>query len=201
MSSINKINYEYCDTKTTKNILNVCTKTLQYWSNTGLIETKRTQGNRRRYNVKKYCDDNNLSHLLSNTELNPRKKIIYCRVSSHDRKEDLERQIEYLLNKFDGYEVISDIGSGINFKRRGLQKLIELAINNQVEEVVINYKDRLCRIGYELIEMIIQKYSKGKITIVHPVENNRNEEITKDLIEIITVYSSKIHGTRNNKKE
>ena len=72
------------------------------------------------------------------------------------------RQICYLTERYPDHEIIKDIGSGINFKRKGLQKLINLAINNELEEVVITYKDRLCRIGYDLIEFIFEKYSKLK---------------------------------------
>ena len=157
----------------------------------------RTAGGRRRYNVKKYTEDNNLQYLLASPTIE-RKNIIYCRVSSHDRKDDLERQILFLQERYPSYELIKDIGSGINFKRKGLQQIIQYAIENQLNEIVITYKDRLCRIGYDMIEFVIKKYSNGKITILHTREETRMNEITKDLIEIITVYSSKIHGTRRN---
>lgn len=195
------MNFEYCDTKTTKAILNTCTKTLQLWSNENKIETTRTEGNRRRYNVKKYCEKNNLMNLLDNYLNKQRKKVIYCRVSSYDRKEDLNRQEKYLQELYPTYEIIKDIGSGINFNRKGLKKIIDYSINNELEEVVVTYKDRLCRIGYELIEYIITTYSQGKINIINKVTDDKNEEITKDLIEIITVYSSKLHGSRSNIKK
>ena len=186
--------FEYLTAKETKSILGCCTKTLQDWDKKGLIEVRRTAGGRRRYNVKKYTDDNNLQSLL-NIPLE-RKNIIYCRVSSHDRKDDLDRQSAFLQEKYPTHELIRDIGSGINFKRKGLQQIIQYAIENKLNEVVITYKDRLCRIGYDMIEFIITKYSNGTITILHTQEESRHDEITKDLIEIITVYSSKIHGTR-----
>lgn len=186
--------FEYLTAKETKSILGCCTKTLQDWDKKGLIEVRRTAGGRRRYNVKKYTDDNNLQSLL-NIPLE-RKNIIYCRVSSHDRKDDLDRQSAFLQEKYPNHELIRDIGSGINFKRKGLQQIIQYAIENKLNEVVITYKDRLCRIGYDMIEFIITKYSNGTITILHTQEESRHDEITKDLIEIITVYSSKIHGTR-----
>lgn len=190
------MNYEHLTARQTKDILGCCTKTLQEWDKKGLIEVKRTAGGRRRYNVKKYADDNNLPELVKEPEI--RRNVIYSRVSSHDRKDDLERQTKLLQEKYPDYEVVHDIGSGINFQRRGLQKIIQYAVENQLNEIVITYKDRLCRIGYDMIEFIIKKYSNGKITILNPSDENRTDEITKDLIEIITVYSSKIHGTRRN---
>ena len=190
------MNYEHLTAQQTRDILGCCTKTLQEWDKKGLIEVKRTAGGRRRYNVKKYADDNNLPELVKEPEI--RRNVIYSRVSSHDRKDDLERQTKLLQEKYPDYEVVHDIGSGINFQRRGLQKIIQYAVENQLNEIVITYKDRLCRIGYDMIEFIIKKYSNGKITILNPSDENRTDEITKDLIEIITVYSSKIHGTRRN---
>lgn len=118
---------------------------------------------------------------------------------SSDQKKDLDEQINFLSSKYPEYEIIADIGSGINFKRKGLQKIIELAINNELEEVVVTYKDRLCRIGYDLIEFMLEKYSKTKITIVNDEFKLPQEEITEDLIEIITVYSSKLYGSRSHK--
>lgn len=190
------MNFEYLTAKQAKSILGCCTKSLQDWDKKGLIEVRRTAGGRRRYNVKKYTEDNGLQALLSIPD--DRKNVIYCRVSSHDRKDDLERQAMFLQEKYPNYELIQDIGSGINFKRKGLQQIIQYSIENKLNEVVITYKDRLCRIGYDMIEFIIKKYSNGTITILHAQEESRHDEITKDLIEIITVYSSKIHGTRRN---
>jgi len=190
------MNTEYLTAKQAKSILGCCTKSLQDWDKKGLIEVRRTAGGRRRYNVKKYTEDNNLQSLLGVPD--DRKNVIYCRVSSHDRKNDLDRQSTFLQEKYPNHELIQDVGSGINFKRKGLQRIIQYAIANQLNEVVVTYKDRLCRIGYDMIEFIIKKYANGNITILHVEEESRHEEITKDLIEIITVYSSKIHETRRN---
>jgi len=190
------MNLEFLDTKSTKSILKVCTRTLQQWSKSDKITCGFTSGGHRRYNVKKYLEDNNLMHLLPVPKT---KKVIYCRVSSYDRKTDLDRQIIYLSNLYPEYEIIQDIGSGINFKRKGLQQIIDYAIRGILNEVVVSYKDRLCRIGYDLLEHLITTYSNGKITILHSETDSKSEEITKDLIEIITVYSSKLHGKRRNR--
>ena len=188
--------HEFVNMKTAMEVLGLSKKTLQNYDKEGKIETIRTAGNWRKFNIKKYLIDHNIE--VDNTL---RKKIIYCRVSSYDRKEDLERQVLKLKQKYKNHEVITDIGSGINFKRTGLKKIIDYAIRNKLEEVVVTYKDRLCRIGYDLIEHIFETYSNTKIIIENKEENAVNEDITKDLIEIITVYSSKIHGRRSNKIE
>ena len=80
------------------------------------------------------------------------------------------------------HEMIYDIESGINFKRKGLRKILRLAHENKVEELVVAYKDRLCRLGFELIEYIIKEFSNGKIIIVNEIKHSPEEEITSDLL-------------------
>lgn len=190
----------YINCKEAMEILGVCRKTLHTYDKDGKIETIRTVGGWRKYNVQKYLIDNNLEDMIIKKQV-IKKNIIYCRVSSHDRKDDLKRQVEYLLNKYPTYEVITDIGSGINFKRKGLKKIIDYGIKNELNDLVLTYKDRLCRIGYELIEYILTEYSKTNIIFENLEFKTPSEEITEDLIEIITVYSSKIYGKRSNKIE
>jgi len=188
------MNKEFLNMKDARKILGLSMSTLRTYEKEGKIETIRTDAGWRKFNVKKYLLDNNIE-----VEEKPKKNFIYCRVSSYDRKEDLQRQVKFLQDKYPSYEIITDIGSGINFKRSGLKKLIKYAISNELNNVVVTYKDRLCRIGYDLIEYIFKDYSDAKIIIENNNEKNINEEITQDLIEIITVYSSKLHGRRSNK--
>lgn len=146
----------------------------------------------------------NLDKYLSKKGINKegKRKICYCRVSSQKQKEDLGRQIEEMKNNYPEHEIMSDIGSGLNFKRPNLNKIIEIAIKGELGELVISYKDRLARIGYELIEMIIEKYSKGKIIINNQTEEKTpEEEITKDIISIMNIYVAKINGLRKYKKK
>lgn len=103
-------------------------------------------------------------------------------------------------NKYPTFEIISDIGSGLNFKRKGLIKIIDMAINGEIEVVVITYKDRLARFGYELIERIINNYSDGTIKVENSKEEQTpTEEISKDIISIMNVYVAKINGLRKYK--
>jgi len=147
------------------------------------------------YNLDKYIKDNNI--LINNKE-----KICYCRVSSQKQKEDLERQINLMKNLYPNHRVISDIGSGLNFKRKGLQELINLAIKNQIDEVVVAYKDRLARFGFELIENIIKTHSHGSIKILNKNEETTpSEELTEDIIAIINVYVAKVNGLRKYEKK
>lgn len=120
-------------------------------------------------------------------------------MSTYEQKKDLNTQALYLSKNYPEHEIIKDIGSGINFKRKGLLRIIDLSINNELDELVITYKDRLCRIGYELIEFILKKYSNTNIIVENTTEKTSSQEITDDLIEIITVYSSKLYGSRSHK--
>ena len=186
-------------------ILKIHYHTLYSMVKRGEIETLEI-GKRNLYNLDKFLRDKGVTN-------KKKQKICYCRVSSNKQKEDLERQINFMREKYPDYEIIKDIGSGLNFKRRGLNKIIEIAINGELEELLLTYKDRLCRIGFELIENIIKKYSNGKITIVNKTEEETpTEEVTKDIISIMNIYVAKINGLRkyktdikktikNNKKE
>lgn len=186
---------EYVGMQEAIKTLKLCKKTLQNYDKNGKIETIRLPNNHRRFNVKKYMKDNNIINSIK-----IKKRVIYCRVSSHDRKDDLERQVNYLSTKYnnDSHEIITDIGSGINFKRKGLQKIIDYAVKDELKEIIVTYKDRLCRIGYDLIKHMLTTYSNAEIIIDASEDKSPNQEITEDLIEIITVYSSKIHGKRSN---
>jgi putative resolvase len=164
-----------------------------------MIENKQIEtiqvGQRTLYNLDKYLREKN----INNKE---KKKICYCRVSSNKQKDDLKRQIEYMTEKYPDHELISDIGSGLNYNREGLRKIIDYAINGEIEEIVIAYKDRLTRFGYEMIEYIVEKYSKGKIKITNKTEEETpEEEITKDIVTIMNVYVAKINGLRKYKKQ
>ena len=128
--------------------------------------------------------------------------IGYCRVSSNKQKDDLERQIEnmrlYLTAQGKPFEIISDIGSGINYKKKGLKELIKLITQNKVEKVVVLYKDRLLRFGFELVEYLASLYNCD-IEIIDNTEKSEQQELVEDLVQIITVFSCKLQGKRANK--
>jgi len=123
-------------------------------------------------------------------------------VSSIGQKEDLERQKEVLKEKYPKHYLIEDIGSGINLTKKGLLKIIELAIDGKLDELVVVHKDRLARFWYELIELLIEKYSKGKITIINKKgEVEPKEEMVKDVLQIMNVFIAKINGKRKHKNK
>ena len=179
-------------------ILGVHYKTLYNWTDANKIEVVRTPGGKRLYNVQNYINNN--SNIKKNINKN-KKKICYCRVSTYGQKDDLERQIKYMKEKYPNHDIIKDVASGLNFKRKGLKKIIKLALDGELEELVVAYKDRLCRFGYELIKDLIEEYSCGKIIILNEKNLSPEEELTTDLVSIINVFGARLNGLRKYKKE
>lgn len=152
----------------------------------------------------RYYSQEQLNHLLGLKHPNDKKKMVigYCRVSSHKQKDDLKRQIDnmkqYLIAKGKPFEIITDIGSGLNYNKKGLNQLIEKVLNYEVESVVILYKDRLLRFGYELLDNLFEKYGTT-IEIIDNTSKTDDQELVEDLIQIITVFSCRLNGKRASK--
>jgi putative resolvase len=191
--------------KNASKILGVHQRTLYLWENKGKIETIRTPGGKRLYNVRKFINQyNNINILSSHDELNtiPLKlNLSYARVSSYSQKNDLFRQKLLITETYPNHKLIVDIGSGINFNRIGLRKIIDLAIAGKINELVIAYKDRLTRFGYELIDDLIKDYSNGKIIIINQKDDlEPEEELTRDVLQLMNVFVAKMNGLRKYKK-
>ena len=152
----------------------------------------------------RYYSQVQLNHFLGlkGVVANTKKVIGYCRVSSNKQKDDLERQIEnvkmYMIAKGYQFDVITDIGSGINYNKKGLNQLIDMITDSMVEKVVVLYKDRLLRFGFEIIENLCSKYGTA-IEIIDNTENTEEQELVEDLIQIVTVFSCRLQGKRANK--
>jgi predicted site-specific integrase-resolvase len=191
----------YVSSKEASEKLGVHFQTLRNWDREGKIKTIRSPGGKRFYDVKSFLEETDKQEKIENEkdEKDERKKICYCRVSSYSQKEELTHQVDYMKLKYPEHEILTDIGSGINFNRGNLKKIINLGIKNNLEELVIAYKDRLCRIGYDLIEYILKEYSNTKIIIEKDEDKSPEKELTDDLLEIITVFSSRLYGMRSYK--
>ena len=174
-------------------IIGVTPQTLRNWDRSGRLHPHHTSTNGYRY----YSEEQLCA--VSGIQFTPRKVIGYCRVSSRKQKDDLERQVEnlrtYLYAQGNPFEIITDIGSGINYKKNGLQELIRRIEANRVEKVVVLYKDRLVRFGFELLETIATIHG-CKIEIVDTTRKSEQQELVEDLVQIITVFSCKLQGKR-----
>lgn len=181
--------------------LGVHQRTLYQWEEKGIIEVKRTPGGMRLYNVKKFNDTyNEQIDEQDDIDVEQDYYICYCRVSSQSQKDDLQRQINVLRLNYPDYTFISDIGSGLNLNKRGIRKIIDLAIAGKVKHLVVAYKDRLARFGFDLIKSFIEDYSNGELTVLYENENiDAETEITQDIMSILNVYMAKINGLRKYK--
>lgn len=160
-----------------------------------LVPIKITKGGTR------YYSDKQLNDYLGLNEKD-KKVILYARVSTKQQKDDLENQIknlkEYAYSKGYNFEIISDIGSGINYKKEGLKKLLEKINNSEISKIVVLYKDRLVRLGFELIEFLAN-INNIEIEIIDNTTISKEEELTDDLIQIITVFANKLYGSNSKK--
>ena len=185
--------------KEASEFLGVSIPTMRRWEQEGKITSYRTTGKHRRY------DKNDLIRFKSKEDDSFKITIAYCRVSSSDQKQDLQRQIDnvsnYCIAKGYQFKVISDLGSGLNYDKKGLKELISLICSEEIDRIVINYKDRLIRFGYEMIEQLCSIYNVKIEIINHTEDKTYEEELVEDVLSVITVFSSKLYGSKSHKSK
>ena len=177
-------------------ILGVNPQTLRRWEEGGVIQpAKRTPKGTRLYSLQELLGVNDLAYPT----------IAYARVSSSDQKEDLERQhavLEAFCNK-NGWqtEIIRDLGSGMNYNKKGLGHLLELIVRGQMSRLVITHKDRLLRFGAEIVFRICELKGIEVVIINKGEQPTFEEELTRDVMEIMTVFCAKLYGRRSHKSK
>lgn len=180
--------------------LGVSISTLRRWDETGVLVAERTPKGHRRYDVNKLHP--NLYH---NLPLPNRKTVAYARVSSHDQKDDLDRQIGvlelYCASQGWVFEVVKDLGSGMNYHKKGLKQLLDGILNDEIGRLVLTHKDRLLRFGAELVFALCEARNV-EVVIINQGENlSFEEELAQDVLEIITVFSARLYGSRSKKNK
>lgn len=175
--------------------------TIRNWEKKGYIKSERTPSNRKRFDL------NAVISYANANKPKPQEKVtaIYARVSTPSRKSDLDFQKQVLelhcAAKGWQYIIIEDIGSGLNLKKQGLLKLINLIENNKIERILLNYKDRLLRYGNEIIYEIC-KYHNIEIVVLSESESKTyEEELVDDVLSVITEFSAKLYGSRSHKNK
>ena len=185
-----------------KELFGIHRNTLLKWEKEGLLQPVKTPGGRRRYRR------SDIEGLLGICEEKTERAdvILYARVSTKKQEEYLKNQIERLESfareKGWNYEVISEIASGVNEKRRGLKKLLNKVRRGEVKKVVIEYPDRLARFGYEYLKFFLESFGV-ELVIVNGKENeeDRHRELAEDLIAIVTSFAARVYGSRGGKKK
>ena len=180
-------------------LIGVSVPTLQRWDREGVLKAHRTPTNRRYYTKEQY-----LKYINEPIE-NQRKIIGYLRVSSRNQIDDLENQKQFMKQFCNAKGIVvddymADIGSGLNYKRKNWNKLLDQVMNNEIETIYITYKDRFIRFGYEWFENLCHKHDT-KIVILNDKDSSPQQELVEDLISIIHVFSCRIFGLRKYKIE
>ncbi len=180
--------------------MGVSPQTLRRWEKAGKIKPAyRTEGKQRRY------DPSLLRPFDLTNKTTDRLTIAYARVSSHDQKDDLQRQVHmlevYCSAKGWTFSIIKDLGSGMNYHKKGLKQLLDLVMTGQIGRLVLTHKDRLLRFGAELIFSLCAVKNIEVVIINQGDEPSFEEELAKDVLEIITVFSARLYGSRSHKNK
>jgi len=173
---------------------------LSRWVREGRIRTIRTAGGKYR------IPESEVRRIAEGIPISVEARaIIYARVGSSDQRSDLERQVEYLKQycSSKGYRVVnvlSDVASGLNTSRKGLLKLFDYVVNRQVDVVVITYRDRLTRFGFEYLEYFFKQYGVRVEVVFGEEPKNTYQELVEDLLAVVTSFAGKLYGMRSRKK-
>jgi putative resolvase len=186
------MNGRWISTKEACKIYGVSGNTIRRWADDGTIIFKRTPRGPRRY----FISRNGVLGTPENSER--RDNYIYARVSSAKQREDLDRQTTFLRDKYPDHTIIKDIGSGLNYKRKGLLRLLELSNNGRVEQVVVFSKDRLCRFGFELLQWQFTQ-NNTKLLVHEQIDKSPETEFSEDILAILQVFACRWNGKRKYK--
>ncbi len=167
--------------------LGVSVSTLRRWDSEGKIKSIRTPGGQRRFCIEEYEEE-------------AKPTVLYARVSTHSQKDDLSRQVKFLQSKYPEGELVTEIGSGLNFKRRRLLSILERIYQKDLGKLVIAYSDRLVRFGFPLIEWIC-KQGECELVVLNERKLSPEQELVEDILSILHCFSSRLYGLRKYKSQ
>lgn len=189
-------------------ILGLSTRTIQKYCDNGVIQSTRTTGNQRHISLEALEDYQTANHLqiITPTTTHQRKDVIYARVSTKHQAEkgDLNRQIDHCKTYAADYnphnlQTYTDIASGLNDNRKGLNQLLQAVQENKINRIFITYKDRLTRFGYAYLKRICDEH-ETQIVIINTNPNKSSEyELTEDMISLMHSFSGRLYGMRSHK--
>ncbi len=179
--------------------LGISINSVKTLANNGKLNSFKTDGRHRRFR-----EEDLDAYMGVKKEKQERLTVIYARCSTDKQKENLERQKDrlrkYAEEKNYKYFIIDEIASGINEKRKGIHKLIKMCFEGKVERVLIEYKDRLARFGYEYLDAIFRNL-EVIVEIMETKEKKYEEELAEDIMKILTCYSARYYGARGGRKK
>ena len=179
--------------------LGVSITTLRRWEREGRLVPEHTAGKHRRYDLAK------LKPEIVHAAKDERATVAYARVSSHDQRDDLERQKRlfelYCAQQGWTFDLVSDLGSGMNYHKKGLKRLLNDILAGRVGRLVITHKDRLLRFGAELVFAICEAKEVEVVILNRGEDTTFEDDLAKDVLEIITVFSARLYGSRSHKTQ
>lgn len=175
-------------------------KTLQKWDRDGILKAYRSPSNRRYYTHSQYLD------YIGESRTEIKSNVIYARVSTRNQIDELKNQIKYLEkycldNGIPISNIYSDFGSGMNYSRKKWNTLIDDCFEGKIDKIIISYKDRFVRFGFDWISDLLYRLTGTQIIIVENISTTPENELIQDLISIIHVFSFRVHGLRKYKKK
>lgn len=178
---------KYVTPKEAAQNLGVSVSSLRRWEAEGKVKSIRTPGGQRRYCIEEY-------------ESEGKSIVCYARVSTHGQKDDLERQAEFLRSKYPRAEIITEIGSGLNFKRERFLSILERIHQRNVALLAVAYPDRLARFGFPLIEWLCEQ-CECKLVVLNESKLSPQEELIQDILSILHCFSARFYGLRKYQKQ
>ncbi len=179
---------KYVTPRKASEYLGVSISTLRRWDEEGKIKSIRTPGGQRRFCIEEY------------EAANAKPTVLYARVSNPGQKDDLERQVKFLCSKYPEGELVQEIGSGLNFKRRKLLSILERIYQGDIGKLVVAYSDRLVRFGFPLIEWLC-KQGKCELVVLNERKLSPEQELVEDILSILHCFSSRLYGLRKYKTQ
>ena len=186
--------HKYVKAKYIQERFEISSNTLRTWGAKGKLKMVRLPDSKQRL-----YDYNHFTKIIGMDEQEVQNKENYCyaRVSSSHQKEDLERQAESLQLQFPHHKIVKEVGSGLNWNRKGLRTILEQIVKRNVGEIVVAHKDRLCRFGFELLEWLCKEFGCKIVVLDETTETNPEIELSKDVLAIINFFTAKNNGMRS----
>jgi resolvase len=187
-------------------LFNVTPRTIQQWDREGLIGFDRTPTNRRKVSKEKLIEYLKIRNMFYEEESKEKKDIIYARVSTQGqvKQGDLDRQVSYIISQVSDLKnlvVLKETGSGLNSKRKKIQQLIRMIMNDEVNRIFVTYKERLTRFGFEYIETICNVKDVEIVVLQDKEEKTIEKELAEDIMMLLASFSGKLYGLRNHKNK
>lgn len=185
---------KYVKAKYIQERFEISSNTLRSWGASGKLKMVRLPDSKQRL-----YDYNHFTKIIGmdEQEVQNRENYCYARVSSSHQKDDLERQVESLQLQFPHHKIVKEVGSGLNWNRKGLQTILEQIVKRNVGEIVVAHKDRLCRFGFELVEWLCKEFGCKIVVLDEATETNPEIELSKDVLAIINFFTAKNNGMRS----